>query len=127
MQLYIIMNNILRWISGGLAIVALAASVTLLVGNVKLGILSTLPPAAISATPLLLVGAAYLILQPILRPGWTELLKNTLVAGTFLFWGAIQLMPRNGAAKRLGDVVIALYVLDLAWVILGSRTSSRRN
>jgi hypothetical protein len=44
-----------------------------------------------------------------------------------LLWGAIQLIPQNAVALRLGNLVIALYVLDLAWVILGSKSSPKRN
>jgi hypothetical protein len=118
-------SNILRWVSYGLAIVALAGSIVLLIGNAKLGILSELPAAMISAAPLLLVGASFLILQAILRPRWKELLKNALLAATFLLWGAIQLMPQNAKSAWLGNVVIALYVLDLSWAIFGSKISRK--
>jgi hypothetical protein len=120
-------NNSLRWVSYGLAILALAAGIVLLLGDAKLGTFSGLPPAAISAAPLLLVGTAFLIVQPILRPRFMEMLKNVLLAATFLLWGAVQLMPQNAASIRLGNVVIVLYVLDLAWVILGSKISRKRN
>jgi hypothetical protein len=55
------------------------------------------------------------------------LLKNALLAATFLLWGAIQLMPQNATSMRLGNVVIALYVVDLAWVVLGTKISLKRN
>jgi hypothetical protein len=121
------LNHALRWISYGLAILALAAGIILLIGDGELGTLPRLPAAVISAAPLLLVGASFLIMQPIIRPRLAELLKNVLLAGTFLLWGAVQLMPQNATAKRLGNVVIALYVLDLAWVTLGSVVSQKRN
>jgi hypothetical protein len=120
------LNQVLRWISYGLAILALAAGIVLLIGDAELGTLPW-PTAAISAAPLLLVGASFLIMQPIIRPRLAELLKNVLLAGTFLLWGAVQLMPQNAMAKRLGNVVIALYVLDLAWLTLGSVVSQKRN
>jgi len=81
------LNNALRWIGYGLAILALAASIVLLIGDAKSGILSMLPAAAISAAPLLLVGTSFLIMQPILNPRLMELLKNALLAATFLLWG----------------------------------------
>ncbi len=121
------LNNALRWISYGLAILALATGTALLLADARLGTLPRLPAAAISAAPLLLVGTAFLIMQPVIRPRLAELLKNALLAATFLLWGAIQFMPRNTASLRLGNVVIALYVLDLAWVILGSKISRKRN
>jgi hypothetical protein len=120
-------NKFFLLISYGLAIVALIAGVAMLVGDAEPGILSRLPEATISAAPLLLVGTAFLILQAIIRPRLSELLKNVLVAATFLLWGAIQLMPQNTMSKRLGNVVIALYVLDLGWVILGSKIPRERN
>jgi hypothetical protein len=121
------LNDVFRWMSYGLAILALAAVIVLLLGDAKPGVLPGLPAAAISAAPLLLVGTSFLIMQPIIRPRLIDLLKNVLLAATFLLWGTIQLMPQNGTSKRLGNVVIALYVLDLAWVILSSMISRKRN
>jgi len=48
-----------------------------------------------------------------------------LLAGTFLLWGAIQLMPQNYLAERLGNVVIVLYVLDLAWTNFSAMNSRK--
>jgi hypothetical protein len=120
------LENSLRWISYGLAILALAAGIALLVRDAKIGSLSQFPAAAISAAPLLLVGMSYLFLQPIIRTRFPDLGKNLLLAATFLLWGTVQLMPQNTLSIRLGNVVIVLYVLDLAWVILGSRISQQR-
>jgi hypothetical protein len=121
------LNTILRWISYVLAVLALAAGIGLLIGDAKIWTPPGLSAAVISAAPLLLVGASFLILQPIIRPRLGEFLKNALLAATFLLWGAIQLMPRNATSMRLGNVVIALYVLDLAWVVLGTKISLKRN
>jgi hypothetical protein len=122
-----ILTNILRWISNVLAVLALAAGMGLLIGDAKIWNLPGLPEAVISAAPLLLVGIGFLILQPIIRPRFSELLKNALLAATFLLWGAVQLMPQDALSKRLSNVVIALYVLDLAWVILATKISRERN
>ena len=121
------LNTLLRWITYGLAILALAAGMGLLIGDAKIWNPPELSAAAISAAPLLLVGASFLIMQPIIRPRFAELLKNALLAATFLLWGAVQLMPRNATSMRLGNVVIALYVLDLAWVILSTKISLKKN
>jgi hypothetical protein len=121
------LNNILQWISYLLAVLALAAGIGLLVGDAKLWAPRGLSAALISATPLLLVSTSFLIIQPILRPRLMDLMKNVLLAATFLLWGIIQLLPHNTMSIRLGNVVIALYVLDLAWVILGSKISSKKN
>jgi hypothetical protein len=122
-----ILNSILRWFSYGLAVLALAASLGLLIGDVGIGTLPRLSAAVASAAPLLLVGTSYLFVQPILRPRLLELLKNVLLAATFLLWGIVQFMPQNATSIRLGNVVIALYVLDLAWVTLGTVISQERN
>src|SRR5579863_244157 len=121
------LTNILRWISNVLAVLALAAGMGLLIGDSKIWNLPGLPQAVTSAAPLLLVGIAFLILQPITRPRFSELLKNALLAATFLLWGAVQLMPQDTLSKRLSNFVIAFYVLDLAWVILATKISRERN
>jgi hypothetical protein len=120
-----------QWILRGagyvLAILALVASAGLLVGDVGIGNLSRLSPAVASAAPLLLVGTSFLFVQPLLRPRLLDLLKNLILAGTFLLWGIVQLMPQNTLSIRLGNLVIALYVLDLAWITLGTAISPRKN
>jgi hypothetical protein len=121
-----ILHALLRWISYGLAVLALAASLGLLIGDVGIETVPRLS-AITSAAPLLLVGTSFLIVQPIIRPRLVELLKNLLLAATFLLWGIVQFMPQNTMSIRLGNVVIALYVLDLAWVTLGTVISQERN
>jgi len=122
-----ILNNLFRWVSCGLAVLALAASIGLLIGDAGTGTLPRLWSAATSAAPLLLVGTSFLFAQPVLRPRLVELLRNVLLAATFLLWGIVQLMPQNTVSIRLGNVVIALYVLDLAWMTLGTGISQERN
>jgi hypothetical protein len=73
--------------------------------------------APLSALPLLLVGASYLALQGILRPPPIELLKRLMLGSAFLLWGIVQLMPPCVLATDLGDLVIALYVLDLGIIV----------
>jgi len=111
-------KRIVRWIAIGLVIVALIASVGLLAQDGGTGRSLGFPAAAISSLPLLAVGVSFLLIQPMLRPRWAELTKNILLAATFLLWGCVQLMVQNSLSKTLGDVVIALYVVDLAWTVL---------
>ena len=117
----------LRSISYGLAALALAASAGLLAGDANLWAPPARAAEAFSAAPLLLVGASFLFVQPLIRPRWAELLKNLLLAATFLLWGVIQLLPQNSTTKHLGNLVIALYVLDLAWMTLAVASSRDRN
>jgi hypothetical protein len=79
--------------------------------------LPSLSHAPVSAAPLLLIGLAYVGLQPLVRPRPLELLKRLMLGGAFILWGIDQLLPPGRLATTLGDVVILLYVLDLALII----------
>jgi hypothetical protein len=111
---------------------ALACAIGLLASDTKVGTALGLSTAVISAAPLLLIGVSFLMAQTLTHQRWTELLKNILLAAAFILWSVVQLMEQNALSKRLGSVVITLYVLDLAWVILvgvnrASRHSDPRN
>lgn len=80
--------------------------------------------STLSAIPLILAGAAYVLLQPILRPSGGELIKRLMLGSAFLLWGFVQMMPGGPLATELGRVVIALYVLDLALIIRGNLIES---
>jgi hypothetical protein len=122
----------LRLLARTLAIMALACAIGLLASDTKVGTALGLSTAVISAAPLLLIGVSFLMAQTLTHQRWTELLKNILLAAAFILWSVVQLMEQNALSKRLGSVVITLYVLDLAWVILvgvnrASRHSDPRN
>ena len=121
------LNSIFRWSSFGLAILALAASVALLIGDTRMQASTDSWKSMASASPLLLGGLAFLLVQSLAQSGGIELIKNLILAGAFLLWGAIQLMPPTPIAKYLGNVVIVLYVVDLAWGTLVVVNSSRRS
>jgi hypothetical protein len=124
-------EEILRWLTRSFAILALLSSVALLcVGATPLltplptqiakaahRILALLSNVPLSALPLLLAGSSYIVLQAILRPGPFELLKRLMLGVAFLLWGVVQLMPVSNLAAELGNVVIALYVVDLGMII----------
>jgi hypothetical protein len=112
------MNKILLRVAMGLVVMAVLSSILLLASDSNMGGALGGWAAAISSVPLLAVGLSFLIVQAMIRPRGTELVKNLLLAATFLLWGAVQLMRQNLVSKRLGDVVIALYVTELAWTIL---------
>jgi hypothetical protein len=56
-------------------------------------------------------------LQAIVRPRPLELLKRVMLAAAFLLWGIVQLMAAGNLASELGNLVIALYVIDLGLII----------
>lgn len=78
----------------------------------------------ISALPLALAGMGYALFQLQLRPSRAVLLKRLLLAAAFLFWAIDQLMPAGRVAVFIGDAVIAVYVLDLFWM-LGDQQKER--
>jgi hypothetical protein len=120
-------NQILRIVAIALGLFAVVSGVVLLIKDAGVHVLPGLPTSVISAAPLLLVAIAFLIAQPTMHPSDMELLKNLLLAATFLLWGVVQLMPQGALAARLGNVVILLYVVDLAWaILLGKPDRSRQ-
>jgi peptidoglycan/LPS O-acetylase OafA/YrhL len=122
------MNKILRGFAIGLVLVALVFSIVLLMDGSSSSIAPGRWTAAISALPLLAVGISFLMVQPLIRPRPADLLKNLLLAATFLLWGPVQLMVQNPVAKKLGNVVVLLYVIDLTWTILvGVRPPGKRS
>ena len=125
------LEELLRWLARSLAVMAVLSSVALLcvgatpfltrlsayIANASFQGWALVKNLPLSALPLLLAGSSYLLLQAILRPRPLELLKRVMLAIAFLLWGIVQLMPASGLATELGNVVIALYVLDLGLII----------
>jgi hypothetical protein len=119
-------RRLTRLVAVVLVLLAVLSGLLLLAKDAGITALRTLPSSEVSAAPLLLVGVAFLIAQLIIRPNLADLLKNILLAATFLLWGAVQLMPLNALSARLGNLVIALYVVDLAWAIVAKLYSTAR-
>lgn len=118
-------DRIARAIGGGVAFAAVIVGIVLLVGDAA-GLTGRAAHAPISAAPLLMVGAAFMAVLPLTRPGWREFLKRGMVGVAFILWGIAQLMPPGTAATTLGDLVITLYVIDLALVIHDWRSTPPR-
>ena len=76
-------------------------------------------PTVFWALPLALIAVAYLVYQSIRRPGPTEAFKALLLALAFLLWAANQYWPDAACATLLNDLAIALFVLDVFFVIAG--------
>ena len=113
------LSYLLTWV---IVVAALLAGVVLLASDMFSTIL---PHAPVSASPLLLIGAAYLGFQALIQPKLLDLLKALIVSAAFILWGIDQLLPQGWFATTLGDVVIALYVLDLGWMMLASLSKRR--
>jgi hypothetical protein len=72
----------MRWVTAGFALVAVLSSIFLLLSDTFPHLLSV-EQAPSSAAPLLLIGAAYISLQPMVRPRPAELLKRLLLGFAF--------------------------------------------
>ena len=85
------------------------------------------PPRAhdfLAAFPLAMIALAYLVYQAAHRPARMEALKAILLASAFLFWAAYQLWPDLHEATLFNDIAIALFVLDVFFVIAGWPSTS---
>lgn len=78
--------------------------------------------AYISSLPLALAGLGYSALQFRLKPSPRLMMKRLLLAGAFLLWAVVQLLPPGKLNVFLGDAVIAAYVLDLFWMMQDQRS-----
>ena len=107
----------LRRAIAALAILAVAASAVLLGVDGSPVLAARIGHAPVSAAPLILIGTAYLLMSALVRVSPLDLLKRVLLAAAFILWGVDQLMTPGPLARLIGDVVIALYVFDLALMI----------
>ena len=73
----------------------------------------------LAAFSLAMIAVAYMVYQIAHRPARIEFAKATMLAVAFLFWAANQLWPNLAQATLFNDIAIALFVLDVFWVIAG--------
>lgn len=76
--------------------------------------------AVVEAAPLLFIGIAFLGWLAIDRPSTIDLIKQALIAAAFILWGIDLLLPAGRWTTFIGAVVIAIYVIDLAWLMEGN-------
>ena len=107
--------RLFRLLIWGMIILSLATGIVLLISD---AFPALLPHAPVSATPLLLIGASYLCFQMLSQPKPLDLFRALIVCLAFILWGIDQLLPSGWLTTTLGDIVITLYVLDLAWMML---------
>jgi hypothetical protein len=107
-----------------LGVLTLASVVVLLIWDLLPGHFPANAHNLLGALPLALIAIAYLVYQSIRRPGLAELFKAFLLAIAFLFWAANQYWPDSPRATLYNDIAIALFVLDVFFVIVGWPASS---
>ena len=102
-----------------LAALTLVSVVVLLVWDAAPALFPARAHDLLGALPLALIALAYLVYQTIRRPGPAELFKAALLSIAFLLWAANQLWPDSPRANLYNDLAIALFVLDVFFVIAG--------
>jgi hypothetical protein len=112
------MSQRLRLIPIVLGGMTLVSVVLLIVWDVAPSLFPSRAHDVLGALPLALVALAYLAHQAVRRPRLGDLGKAILLALAFLFWAANQLWPDLAAATVFNDVAIALFVLDVFWVLV---------
>ena len=107
-----------------LGVPALVSAAILLVWDAYPQLLPADARDLLGALPLVFIALAYLAYEFIRRPGKAELFKATLLALAFLFWAANQFWSESKWAPLMNDLAIALFVLDVFFVMVGWQASS---
>lgn len=106
-----------------LAVAALGTGLGLLILDVFGNFTNHRLHGAASALPLILVGLSWLSLQPGVGVNLIQFLKRLIAAVAFVLWGIDQMLPPGRLASTIGDVVIALFVLDMVLIVRGELTA----
>ena len=104
----------LRHLAGGL--IAASAVAGLLAIGVRAGWGGT-PARALEGTTLFLAAAAYVAHVLAHHETTRELLTRSILVSAFALWGVVQIAPGLPASAVLNDVVIVLFVVDLAILV----------
>ncbi len=120
-----ILHSLLHLFTWMLIVLALVTGILLLGNDIVPQSLQILPHAPLSASPLLLIGAASAGFLILTRPKPLDLFKALLVSLAFILWGIDQLLPASWLATILGDTVITLYVVDLGWMMVDRLRSAK--
>lgn len=107
-----------------LGILTLLSVVVLLLWDLRPALFPARAHDLLGALPLALIAVAYLVYQSIRRPGPAELFKAVLLATAFLLWAGNQYWPTASWSTLLNDLAIALFVLDVFFVLIGWPASS---
>jgi hypothetical protein len=104
----------LRYLAGGL--IAASAAVGLLTIAVRAG-WGGAPARALEGATLFLAAAAYGAHVIAHHETIRELLTGSILVSAFALWGVVQIAPGLPGGAVLGDVVIVLFVVDLAILV----------
>ena len=101
-------------IAGGLIAASVAAGLLAIVVRAASG---RAPARALEGGALFLAAAAYLAHAFAHHDDWRELLTKSILVSAFALWGLIQLVPGLPGSAVINDVVIVLFVVDLAIIV----------
>jgi hypothetical protein len=104
----------LRHLAGGL--IATSAVVGLFAIGVRAG-WGGAPARALEGTTLFLAAAAYVAHVLAHHETTRELLTRSILVSAFALWGLVQIAPGLPGNALLNDVVIVLFVVDLAILV----------
>ncbi len=117
--MYIRLDRTHRALPAILGVLALASVAVLLVWDAFPGLFPARAHDILGALPLVMIAIAYLAYQALHCPARLEIVKAILLAVAFLFWAANQLWPDLRSATLFNDIAIALFVIDVFFVIAG--------
>ncbi|HTP18608.1 MAG TPA: hypothetical protein VMJ65_03320 [Solirubrobacteraceae bacterium] len=104
----------LRYLAGGL--IAASAAVGLAAVGVRAG-WGGAPARALEGITLFLAAAAYVTHVLAHHETTRELLTRSILVSAFALWGLVQIAPGLPGVAVLNDVVIVLFVVDLAILV----------
>jgi hypothetical protein len=107
-------NRRLRELAGGL--IAASAAVGLVAISVRAG-WGGAPARALEGATLFLAAAAYVAHVLAHHETTRELLTRSILVSAFALWGVVQIAPGLPGSPVLNDVVIVLFVVDLAILV----------
>ncbi|HET6170854.1 MAG TPA: hypothetical protein VFE01_11765 [Terracidiphilus sp.] len=122
--MYIRLNRAHRALPVILGVVTLMGVGVLLAWDVDPRLFPARAHDFLAAFPLAMIAIAYLVYQAAHKPARMEAFKAILLAIAFLFWAANQLWPDLREATLFNDIAVALFVLDVFFVIAGWPSSS---
>jgi hypothetical protein len=100
-----------------LAAITFASLFALLVWDVRPELFPQNAHALLGAFPLAMIAIAWLAHHAAQGGSLRDWLKAALLAAAFLFWSANQYLGNTHASTVCNDIAIALFVLDLLWII----------
>lgn len=113
-----------RAVPVSLGVITMGSVFVLLARDIRPELFPVKAHDVLGALPLALIAVAYLLYQSLRHPGAAEMFKAWLLAIAFPFWAANQFWPEAAAATLCNDLAIALFVLDVFFVMVGWPTGS---